>query len=97
MLVIAGYYVLPTLLVLYGIRKLRERKWGKCTNNVQLDGKVAIITGANCGIGYEIAKELASRNAQVILACRNMDKAVDAVNRIKKKLNPSPLTLVRNS
>lgn len=96
MLAIVSYYVLPTLLILYGIRKIRERKWGKCNNIAQLHGKLAIVTGANCGIGFEIAKELASRNAQVILACRSMEKAVDAINRIKQQINPSAFTLVTN-
>ncbi|CAG9859354.1 unnamed protein product [Phyllotreta striolata] len=77
------YYFLPTVLLLALIRKYRESKWGKCTNNVQLNGKTAIVTGANSGIGYEIAKELAARKAQVILACRTLDKAKQACVSIK--------------
>ncbi|KAJ3661428.1 hypothetical protein Zmor_005823 [Zophobas morio] len=78
--------LIPAILVLFGLRKLRERSWGFCKNNTTLNNKVAIITGANSGIGYEVAKELASRNAEVILACRNVDLAKKAIMRIEKEL-----------
>jgi NAD(P)-dependent dehydrogenase (short-subunit alcohol dehydrogenase family) len=44
-----------------------------------LSGKVAIVTGANSGIGYETARALARKGATVILACRNAEKAEAAV------------------
>lgn len=40
-----------------------------------LAGKRAIVTGANSGLGYYTALELARRGAQVIVACRTKDKA----------------------
>jgi NAD(P)-dependent dehydrogenase (short-subunit alcohol dehydrogenase family) len=46
-------------------------------------GKVALITGANTGLGFEAAKVLAANNAQVIIACRNVDKAKVAVAAIQ--------------
>lgn len=45
-------------------------------------GRVAVITGANTGLGYETAKALAARGAHVVLAVRNLDKGKDAVARI---------------
>jgi len=51
-----------------------------------LTGKVIIVTGANSGIGYEAAKEFVRKGAQTILACRNMDKAQLALNRIRSEV-----------
>ena len=45
-------------------------------------GKLAVITGANSGVGFHAALELARAAAQVILACRNLDKAEAARRRI---------------
>ena len=38
---------------------------------VDLSGKVAVVTGANSGIGYETAKALAAMGAQTFLGCRS--------------------------
>ncbi|KAL6255946.1 hypothetical protein P5V15_013183 [Pogonomyrmex californicus] len=54
-----------------------------CTSKVRLDGKTVLITGANSGIGKETARDLYGRGARVILACRNMKKANQAVEDIK--------------
>ncbi|XP_032342709.1 WW domain-containing oxidoreductase isoform X3 [Camelus ferus] len=45
-------------------------------------GKVVVVTGANSGIGFETAKSFALHGAHVILACRNMTRANEAVSRI---------------
>ena len=50
---------------------------------VDLAGKVAIVTGANTGIGLEVARGLAMHRARVILACRNRDKGVAAVEELR--------------
>jgi len=46
-------------------------------------GKIAIVTGANSGIGYHTALELARKGGRVLLACRNPAKAEDALKRLK--------------
>ena len=45
-------------------------------------GRVAVITGANTGLGYETALALAEHGAHVVLAVRNLDKGKDAAARI---------------
>jgi NAD(P)-dependent dehydrogenase (short-subunit alcohol dehydrogenase family) len=48
-------------------------------------GRVAVITGANTGLGYWTAEMLADKGAHVVLAVRNLDKGKDAVDRITAK------------
>lgn len=47
-----------------------------------LNGRRYLITGANCGLGFAAAKLLADRNADVVVACRNPDKARAAVDEL---------------
>ena len=48
-------------------------------------GRVAVITGANTGLGYWTAEMLADKGAHVVLAVRNLEKGKDAVDRITAK------------
>ena len=50
------------------------------------DGRRAIITGGNSGIGYHTALELARHGAAVVLACRNRAKAEDAALHLGKEV-----------
>ncbi len=45
-------------------------------------GRVAIVTGANSGIGYETARMLALKGARVVLACRSEQRGQAALDRI---------------
>jgi NAD(P)-dependent dehydrogenase (short-subunit alcohol dehydrogenase family) len=45
-------------------------------------GRMAVVTGASSGIGFETARMLALRGANVVLACRNPDKGGAARHRI---------------
>uniref|UniRef100_A0A0N8BA79 Putative Retinol dehydrogenase n=1 Tax=Daphnia magna TaxID=35525 RepID=A0A0N8BA79_9CRUS len=65
----------------------------RCTNLVRLDGQVAVITGANTGIGKETARELSRRGAQVVIACRDIEKAEDAAREISSETKNAVTTV----
>ncbi|MEH2316119.1 SDR family oxidoreductase [Nostoc sp.] len=48
-----------------------------------LEGKVALITGANKGIGYEIARQLGSRGATVLVGARDIGRGEEAANKLR--------------
>jgi NAD(P)-dependent dehydrogenase (short-subunit alcohol dehydrogenase family) len=57
-------------------------KW--TTNDIpDLAGKRAIVTGANSGIGYHTALELARHGATVVLACRSAERGRKALEAIR--------------
>jgi len=45
-------------------------------------GRLAVVTGANTGLGFETAQVLAARGASVVLAVRNVEKGKQAAARI---------------
>ncbi|MET0993551.1 MAG: SDR family NAD(P)-dependent oxidoreductase [Mycobacterium sp.] len=59
-----------------------SRKWN-ASDVPDQSGRIAIITGANSGLGYDTAAVLADKGAQVVLAVRNLDKGREAADRIK--------------
>lgn len=50
----------------------------------RLDGKTAIVTGGNGGIGKGIARGLAGAGASVVIAARNASKTEEAISEIKR-------------
>ena len=58
------------------------KQW-KAEDLPDLSGKTIVVTGGNSGIGYEAALQFAGKNASVVLACRNVEKAREAASKIK--------------
>ncbi|MER6488203.1 oxidoreductase [Streptomyces virginiae] len=46
-------------------------------------GRLVVVTGANSGIGYVTARELARRGAHVVLACRSQERGREALERLR--------------
>jgi retinol dehydrogenase 12 len=60
-----------------------------CPDKPRLDGKLALITGGNAGIGIEISRGLAKRGASVIIAARNVAASEQACAQIAAETGAS--------
>jgi len=63
-------------------------RFNPLTDIPDLTGRVAIVTGANSGIGYQTALQLANHGAKVYLTTRSEAKALDTVRRLEEQ-NPA--------
>ncbi len=57
-------------------------------------GRIAVVTGANGGLGLETARQLAVKGAHVVMAVRNQEKAQAAVKEIRGGAPDASLELV---
>jgi NAD(P)-dependent dehydrogenase (short-subunit alcohol dehydrogenase family) len=55
-------------------------------------GKLAVVTGATGGLGYETALELARSGAEVVVTGRNAQKGAEALRRIKAEVKGAKVT-----
>ncbi|MEO1654162.1 MAG: SDR family NAD(P)-dependent oxidoreductase, partial [Bacteroidota bacterium] len=88
--------VLTGLKDLFGKQDLEDR----FDDNNRIEGKTCVVTGANTGLGYAIAVQLAQRGGNVIMACRSgipeagervkADSGSDKVKMMKVDLSDVP-------
>lgn len=72
---------------------MKIKKW--INKNIDdLTGKNVVITGSTGGLGKELCYMLASLNANLILACRNKEKATVLSNEIKKTYPKSQIHFI---
>ncbi|WP_139187745.1 oxidoreductase [Bacillus tuaregi] len=60
-----------------------------------LQGKTAIITGANSGIGFEAAKDFARKGARVMMAVRNIEKGNGAREQILQEVPQAMIEVLK--
>lgn len=58
-----------------------------CRGYTSANNVTALVTGANAGMGFYTAMNLARTSAKVILGCRNMRAGHEAVHKIRKQTN----------
>lgn len=63
---------------------MKNNKWTLDQMPLQ-GGRTAIVTGANSGLGFHVARALALRGARVIMACRNLEKGEHARELIEQE------------
>lgn len=59
------------------------------TTSARMDGRVCVITGATSGVGYHAAKRLAEGGAQLVLVCRNTEKAKLVKDELEREYQTS--------
>ena len=66
------------------------------TDNIpHLKGKTAIITGANSGIGFETARVLAEKSANIVIAVRSVEKGEAAAEKIRGNFIEADVKVMR--
>ncbi|MFF4346584.1 oxidoreductase [Streptomyces sp. NPDC001530] len=58
-------------------------------------GRTAVVTGANSGLGYVTARELARKGARVVLACRSEVRGAEAEDRLVAEVPGADVEFVR--
>lgn len=75
-------------------KKTKKNKIDKYLDNLHsLDGKLVIVTGANSGLGFEIAKTALKKGAKVVMACRNERRAEQAKEKLIKETNSEQIEI----
>ena len=75
-----------------GVRRMKRPNFAAV--NVDMRGKVCVVTGANSGIGKETALSLAHMGATVVLVCRSESRGSEALAEIKQRTGNDSVALL---
>ena len=75
-----------------GVRRMKRPNFAAV--NVDMQGKVCVVTGANSGIGKETALSLAHMGATVVLVCRSESRGSKALAEIKQRSGNDSVSLL---
>lgn len=67
-----------------------KSKW-RLSDMPDLEGRIAVVTGGNIGLGFKSALELARKGAQVVIGCRTVSKGEAAEERIRSEVPEAQL------
>jgi len=67
------------------------------SDGVNLDGKVVVITGANSGIGFELATYAAAKGAKLYMLCRTLERAEKAKEEIIQSTKNDNIKIIQVS
>ena len=56
-----------------------------------LEGKTIVVTGANSGLGFEASKMFAENNAELVMACRSIERGKNAKEEIEEEIEDPDL------
>jgi hypothetical protein len=66
---------------------------GLLADEQDLSGKMAIVTGATSGLGFETSLALARRGAHVMFGIRNLKKGAEYMDALKEKVPDARVSL----
>src|ERR1700722_4342051 len=73
---------------------MKIEKWS-AANIPDQSGTVVVVTGSSSGIGYEAARVLATKNVEVIIAVRNLEKGDVAAKKIRNQYKGANIRVMR--
>jgi len=65
-----------------------------CADIPNQSGKLAVVTGANSGLGFETTAALAAAGARVVMACRDAAKAQAALDEVRRRTPSAALEIM---